>query len=152
MDGSSNQGSCKVSLRLILIILVHFEFRYQLLKPTQSKILSGQYKFLLLLNPQRLTNRRSPVKYPKVKTEFDENGFNFNQVDEEKEAIFALRNENEEKSGRNLLLINASPFTIGSSLLVPRVEAKHPQTLDAYAIKTAIETILISRDKNLKVH
>ena len=143
------------SVRIISLLLrTSFDLRrYQLLKPSRSRVLEGQYEFLLMLNPQRLTNRRSPVRYPEVSTQFDPDGFNFNKVDEAKEGIFSIRNSNEKAANdkRNLLLINASPFTLGSSLLAPRVEAKSPQVLDVYAIKTAVETILVSRDNNLKV-
>ena len=55
--------------------------------------------------------------------------FNFTKVDELKELVFELKNHDEEKQkhGRNVLLINVSPIDQGHCLLVPNVEALLPQ-------------------------
>ncbi|XP_026684414.1 GDP-D-glucose phosphorylase 1-like [Diaphorina citri] len=46
-------------------------FRYKL-NITQSKVLPGKYKFVLKLNPDRVTNRRPPAELNSLNQKFDE--------------------------------------------------------------------------------
>ncbi len=61
------------------------------------------------------------------------------------------RNDENGANSRNVLLINVSPFTVYSSLLVPRLELHKHQVLDEYAVRLAIEVVMLSRNPLLKV-
>jgi hypothetical protein len=54
-------------------------------------------------------------------------------------------------SSDGLIAINASPLSIGHSLLVPSPQKYLPQILNFEAIKLSIELILLIEDKNFLI-
>ena len=82
---------------------------------------------------------------------FDPAKFNFTKIDESKELVFELRQKEDATSDtvqngketpaiRDLLIINVSPFELGASLLLPRMEELSSQvkTLKATLIMTSL--------------
>eukprot|EP00667_Euglena_gracilis_P012337 EG_transcript_12660 len=141
-------------------------FRFAWAAP-RSRVAEGTYRFLLQFNPLRAVTRRPPQSMSAVVQPVDPNVFNFNKADHKKELLYEVQFSSPvdpDKNavvaddvaiqgptlGRDVLLINVSPIEFGHTLLVPEMEACHPQVLDCRSICLAVQCILVSGLPELK--
>lgn len=124
-------------------------FRYQLDK-VETKIIPGEKKYVAQLNVKRATERRKPQEITIVKQQFDAKQFNFTKIKSE-EILFELEKvasnsicNGENLKRRTLVIVNVSPLEYGHILIVPDIDAFFPQILNQFAIKTALECMLLS--------
>jgi len=135
-------------------------FRYKLDK-LETRILQGKYGFVAQLNLKRAEQRRAPQDIRSVAQPFNADNFNFTKIKNE-EILFTMsptwkfkesvNGDSEEKNGgRHLLIINVSPLEYCNSLLVPLVDSQLPQIATEAGIRLALESVLLSSSRNLKV-
>lgn len=131
-------------------------FRYQLDK-VETKIIPGKKKYVAQLNVKRATERRKPQEITIVKQQFDAKQFNFTKIKSE-EILFELDKvasnslcNGENLKRRTLVIVNVSPLEYGHILIVPDIDAFFPQILTQFAIKTALECMLLSSHRGFKV-
>ncbi|GIY01252.1 hypothetical protein CDAR_213131 [Caerostris darwini] len=132
-------------------------FRYEL-GDLRTKILPGNFNFIVQLNVKRAIERRKPQLISDIVMPFDNEKFHFGKV-KEKEIIFIIqpqhwfesKPENTKEDFKHILLINVSPLEFGHSLLVPHVDKCSPQVLNFEALRLAVEIMLISSDNFLRL-
>ncbi|GIX94298.1 GDP-D-glucose phosphorylase 1 [Caerostris extrusa] len=132
-------------------------FRYEV-GDLRTKILPGNFNFIVQLNVKRAIERRKPQLISDIVMPFDNEKFHFGKV-KEKEIIFIIQPqhwfesklENTKEDSKHILLINVSPLEFGHSLLVPHVDKCSPQVLNFEALRLAVEIMLISSDNFLRL-
>ena len=82
---------------------------------------------------------------------FDKNKFNFTKINMDKEIIFKMEKDGEQKEKENVVTINVAPLEYGSSLILPDLHGGHPQIMTLDAVRLSIQTMLLSRDSTLKI-
>uniref|UniRef100_A0A914NDC4 GDP-D-glucose phosphorylase 1 n=1 Tax=Meloidogyne incognita TaxID=6306 RepID=A0A914NDC4_MELIC len=117
--------------------------------------LDGQYKICLQLNEDRCRKRRKPMEFNSVCQPFDEGLWNFTKLKQE-ECLFYMDKIKEnsissQHSPEGLVSINASPLSVGHSLLIPSPQKCLPQILCFEAIKMSIELLLLIEDDNFLI-
>lgn len=126
-------------------------FRYKLCIRNQ-KILDGQFKFLVQLNNDRTTKRRTPQIISTVTPAFDSAVFNFNKVS----AAEVLLEDVAIDVGNDVVvtasfLINNSPMTPHHMLICPARAANLPQILTAPAIAVAVRVLRLFNDRSYRI-
>ncbi|XP_071041784.1 GDP-D-glucose phosphorylase 1 isoform X2 [Parasteatoda tepidariorum] len=131
-------------------------FRYKL-GDLKTKYLPGSYNFVAQLNVKRAVDRRKPQFISSIVMPFDPNLFHFGKVSE-KEIIFTLTPKhweknllNKEETDKGTFIINVSPIEECHCLLVPGLENGLPQVLNINSLRLAVESLLISNDRYLRV-
>ncbi|KAL7070637.1 hypothetical protein ACQ4LE_009651 [Meloidogyne hapla] len=113
--------------------------------------LDGQYKMCLQLNEDRCRKRRKPMEFNSVCQSFDEKLWNFTKLKQE-ECLFYFDKINENSSKYpGLIAINASPLSVGHSLLIPSPQKCLPQIINFESIKMSIELLLLIEDCNFLI-
>lgn len=124
-------------------------FRYQFKHP-KCKWIAGAKGYLAQLNPFRVSGRRLPQAMMSVKQAFDDDKFNFNQVDS-KELVFRTSSTFEDAGGEDICIINVSPIEFAHCLFLPQVAQCLPQALNRHAILSALKLMLLSKSKAFKM-
>ncbi|XP_071963864.1 GDP-D-glucose phosphorylase 1-like [Antedon mediterranea] len=140
-------------------------FRYKL-DDLQTKIISDKYKFVLQLNTKRATERRKPEQISSIDQPFNHERFNFTKV-KKHEILFEMKpvsnhvgnrldvQQNnitaEKEHNPHLVIINISPLEYCNVLLVPHINSCFPQILNQISIKLALEMMLLSSKKSLRL-
>ncbi|XP_056138398.1 GDP-D-glucose phosphorylase 1 [Lampris incognitus] len=135
-------------------------FRYHL-GDLQTRILPGRRCYVAQLNIQRGLQRRKPQEILSIRQQFNATQFNFNKINP-REVIFEMakrpghcaasaENERSCEPCRMLVLVNVSPLEFGHCLFVPEPSRCLPQILTRFAIRTGIESVLLSADPGFRV-
>ena len=122
----SNFRSDLISLRYRKL---KFYCRYNV-NNIKEKVVEGKIGYLVQSQLERAKLRRPPQSMMSVRQAFDKEKFNFTKIDESKELVCELVNEDRPSDLRDILIINVSPCVRGHSLLVPHVESCLPQVYD----------------------
>lgn len=101
------------------------------------------------LNVERSTLRRHPQKITSLVSEFDENRFNFNKINENEYLLECISETR--KIPRISFLINNSPLTRYHSLVCPDLRSNYAQVLTFNAIKCAVDIMLGFDDSKFKI-
>lgn len=115
-------------------------FRYKI-DNNRERTVDGKY--LLQLNPDRCTKRRTPELINNIMQPFDGNKFNFTRVSAE-EIIFTLTGKDDDI---HTILINASPISRYHSLLTPSVNKGLPQVVTKDSLELAIGLLFMAQDR-----
>ncbi|XP_052744743.1 GDP-D-glucose phosphorylase 1 [Bicyclus anynana] len=105
-------------------------------------------KYLLQLNPDRLTKRRTPEQIANICQPFDKNKFNFTKISKE-EILFKLKEDNNDDN--HIIVVNVSPITRYHTLLCPSVDKCLPQVVTKGSLKLAIDLLLVAEDRDLRI-
>uniref|UniRef100_A0A182RL70 GDP-D-glucose phosphorylase 1 n=1 Tax=Anopheles funestus TaxID=62324 RepID=A0A182RL70_ANOFN len=118
-------------------------FRYHL-NIERERVADGKFGFLILLNRERLTERRQPHAFL-LDAPFDASRFNFNRVDpaEIQLELFC--------PFPTTVLINNSPVTVYHSLVVPNRQGSHSQLLTPEGIRVAFQLLLRLPDRRYRI-
>ncbi|XP_023117951.2 GDP-D-glucose phosphorylase 1 isoform X2 [Amphiprion ocellaris] len=135
-------------------------FRYHL-GDLLTRILPGPRGFVAQLNIQRGLERRKPQEILSIQQEFNAGQFNFNKINPD-EILFEMIKDTEgdtvlsdngqfPQPSRMVVLVNVSPLEFGHCLFVPEPSRCFPQILTEFAIRTGIESVLLSSDPGYRV-
>ncbi|KAJ3595801.1 hypothetical protein NHX12_002215 [Muraenolepis orangiensis] len=144
-------------------------FRYPL-HGLQTRVLPGALRYVAQLNVRRGVERRKPQEIRSVRQPYDGDQFNFNRVlDSPGEVLFEMTKHTTlppppplttpppgERGGgveprRVTVLVNVSPLEFGHCLFVPEPSRCLPQVLTPLALRTGIESVLLSSDPDFRV-
>uniref|UniRef100_A0A182MX62 GDP-D-glucose phosphorylase 1 n=1 Tax=Anopheles culicifacies TaxID=139723 RepID=A0A182MX62_9DIPT len=118
-------------------------FRYQL-NIERERVADGRFGFLILLNRQRLTERRQPYAFL-LDAPFDASRFNFTRIDPAEIQVELLC------PLPVTVLINNSPVTVYHSLVVPDRQGSHSQLLTPEGIRVPFELLLRLPDRRYRI-
>uniref|UniRef100_A0A182W497 GDP-D-glucose phosphorylase 1 n=1 Tax=Anopheles minimus TaxID=112268 RepID=A0A182W497_9DIPT len=118
-------------------------FRYHL-NIERERVADGRFGFLILLNRQRLTERRQPYAFL-LDAPFDASRFNFTRIDPAEIQLELLC------PFPTTVLINNSPVTVYHSLLVPDLQGSHSQLLTSEGIRVPFELLLRLPDRRYRI-
>ncbi|CAG5118708.1 unnamed protein product, partial [Candidula unifasciata] len=138
-------------------------FRYRI-DHILTRTIPGRRQYLAQLNTLRATEKRKGQEFTKVSQPFNDAVFNFSWVGPE-EVIFNLENrsfsgeeilrsgdcQREATTERHTLIVNVSPVEYGHCLLVPEIDSHRPQVLTETSLRVAIETMLLSQHRGLRM-
>ncbi|KAJ8720973.1 hypothetical protein PYW08_006438 [Mythimna loreyi] len=119
-------------------------FRYKIDK-LEERIVDGSY--LLQLNPDRQSKRRTPEEMNNIFQPFDEKKFNFNKVSP-KEILFSIEDEG---GNKHTVLINVSPVSRYHSLLCPYVDKCLPQVVTPESLDLAVQIMFLIEDRTVRI-
>lgn len=134
-------------------------FRYHL-GDLQTRILPGPSMYVAQLNIKRGIERRKPQEILSIKQNYNAEQFNFNKIKPEEIMLDMTKHnespdqdciDNKDKIGRIMVVINVSPLEFGHCLFVPEPTSCLPQVLTYFAIRTGIESVLLSSDPGFRV-
>jgi len=117
----------------------------------KERVVKGQLGYLVQSQLERARLRRTPQSMLSISQAFDEEKFNFNKIDESKELVCQLVNNDRKVKHRDILIINVSPVDRGHCLLVPEVEAGQQQVLTVHSITLALEVMMLSVSPHIKL-
>ncbi|KAL1460121.1 hypothetical protein WDU94_012059 [Cyamophila willieti] len=123
-------------------------FRYKL-NITQTKVLPGKYKFVLKLNPDRITNRRPPEDLVSINQKFDPSGFNFTKISPN-EIMFKI-NKKISKGHDDLVIVNVSPLDNYHCMFIPSVSQCLNQVITLPSLCKAIEIMFLTKSPSFRI-
>ncbi|XP_047027642.1 GDP-D-glucose phosphorylase 1 [Helicoverpa zea] len=118
-------------------------FRYKI-DNLEERIVDGKY--LLQLNPDRQTKRRTPEAMNNIQQPFDEKKFNFNKVSPE-EVLFSIS----EDADTHTVLVNVSPISQYHSLICPSVNKCLPQVVTLESLQLVIQIMFLAEDWDIRI-
>ncbi|KAJ2945147.1 hypothetical protein O0L34_g9207 [Tuta absoluta] len=121
-------------------------FRYKI-DNLQERLVDGKY--LIQLNPNRGTKRRTPEKIENVCQPFDNEKFNFTKVSTE-EILFDLFQEGNE-SHLHSVIVNVSPITRYHSLICPSLSKCLPQVVTQASLELVLNIMFFSQNRDLRI-
>ncbi|CAH2087958.1 unnamed protein product [Euphydryas editha] len=121
-------------------------FRYKIFN-LQERIVNEKY--ILQLNPNRQSKRRTPEQITDIYQPFDENKFNFTKVSKE-EIMFTFKESNVADDFHGVL-VNVSPISEFHSLFCPFVNKCLPQVINKESVRLAINIMLLTQDRELRI-
>lgn len=119
-------------------------FRYRI-DDLEEKLVDGKY--LLQLNPDRQTKRRTPEEMNNICQPFDENKFNFNKISPN-EILFFIEGGDADK---HTVLVNVSPISRYHSLLCPSVDKCLPQVVTPESLDFTVQIMFLIEDRDVRI-
>ncbi|KAJ8728627.1 hypothetical protein PYW07_006323 [Mythimna separata] len=119
-------------------------FRYKINK-LEERLVNGSY--LLQLNPDRQSKRRTPEEMNNICQPFDEKKFNFNKASPN-EILFSIEGED---ASKHTVLVNVSPISRYHSLLCPSVDKCLPQVVTHESLDLVVQIMFLSEDRNVRI-
>ncbi|KAG7304735.1 hypothetical protein JYU34_010086 [Plutella xylostella] len=123
-------------------------FRYKL-GNIRERIIDKKTRYLLQLNPDRGSNRRSPEEIANLNQPFNTSKFNFTKVSPQ-EIMFDLVDE-QNATDLHRVIVNVSPISRYHSLLCPSVNKCLPQVATKESLKLAIDMFFLFQDRDLRI-
>lgn len=123
-------------------------FRYKL-NVIQTKVLPGKYKFVVKLNPDRVTNRRPPADLHSLNQKFDHNSFNFTKINPD-EIMFKI-NKDSQKGTDDLVIVNVSPLDDYHCMFIPTVSQCLNQVATFQSLCKAIEIMYLIQSPSFRI-
>ncbi|XP_034836496.1 GDP-D-glucose phosphorylase 1 [Maniola hyperantus] len=120
-------------------------FRYKI-DNIQERIVDKKY--LLQLNPNRITKRRTPEQIVDICQQFDKNKFNFTKISNE-EILFEFKADNNDDT--HIFVVNVSPISRYHTLLCPSLDKCLPQVVTKHSLEMVIDLLLLAEDCDLRI-
>ncbi|KAL4713403.1 hypothetical protein ACJJTC_010388 [Scirpophaga incertulas] len=119
-------------------------FRYKIIN-LEEKSVDG---YLLQLNPNRNSKRRTPEEIYSVCQPFNENKFNFTKISRD-EILFGLNDGHNDAV--HIIIVNISPISLYHSLLCPSVNKCLPQVVTIDSLELAIKLTFVSNNRAFRI-
>ncbi|KAL0879478.1 hypothetical protein ABMA27_003226 [Loxostege sticticalis] len=119
-------------------------FRYKIDK-IREKVVSG---YLLQLNPNRSSKRRTPEQIDDIRQPFDGEKFNFTKVSTQ-EIILKLRKDIHDTV--HSIIVNVSPISRYHSLICPSVEKCLPQVVTKESLELTLQLMFLAKDRTFRI-
>uniref|UniRef100_A0A2A4K8G0 GDP-D-glucose phosphorylase 1 n=1 Tax=Heliothis virescens TaxID=7102 RepID=A0A2A4K8G0_HELVI len=119
-------------------------FRYKI-DNLEERIVDGKY--LLQLNPDRQSKRRTPEEMNSIQQPFDEKKFHFNKVSPD-EVLFSIESED---ADTHTVLVNVSPISRYHSLICPSVIKCLPQVVTLESLQLVVQIMSLVEDRDMRI-